>query len=86
MKNRKVFAPAPERPDWIRIGNVGKYVELGTTKIYDLLNRGLIRSARIGGTERKAGSRLINLPDLERFLAESATGGAEQDHSSSTPR
>jgi hypothetical protein len=76
MNKRTAAATVPERPTWIKPSSVNKYVELGTTKIYDIIARGLVISAAIGGSSKKAGTRLINLPDLERYIAEHASGGA----------
>jgi hypothetical protein len=78
MKKRIPAATVPERPTWIKPSSVKNYVELGTTKIYDIIARGLVRSAAIGGSSKKAGARLINLPDLERYIAEHASGGVTE--------
>jgi hypothetical protein len=85
MKKRILpAAPVPERPIWIKASSVGRYVEIGVTKLYEILGRGLVKSSRIGGSPRKAGTRLINLPDLERYIAEHAEGGVTEETKSAT--
>lgn len=65
-------------PVWLRMKQVTELYPLGRSTIYNLIEKGLIKSTttRIDRNQRY-GARLINRASLEAFLEERATGGDE---------
>ena len=66
-------------PVWLRMKQATELYPLGRSTIYNLIERGLIKSTttRIDKNQRY-GCRLINRASLEAFLEARATGGDAQ--------
>lgn len=72
-------APSAALPrEWLRIKEACEYSRLSKPKIYDLLNRGLIRSSSLRERGQIKGTRLICFDSLRQFLNSRASGGQEQ--------
>ena len=64
--------------EWLRIKEACDYSRLSKPKLYDLLNRGLIRSVSLRERGQIKGTRLICFDSLRQFLNSRASGGQEQ--------
>jgi len=53
------------QPFLISVSQTGELLGLGRTKVYELMNSGRLKSARIGGR------RLVDFASAERFARES---------------
>lgn len=72
-----------QEPEWIRVSEACAYSRLGKAAIYDLINRGLIRSYANRRPGQIKGTRLISFASLREHLESNATGGqpaAAQPH------
>jgi len=59
------------QPFLISVSQTGELLGLGRTKVYELMNSGRLKSARIGGR------RLVDFASAERFACESLNGLVE---------
>ena len=68
--------PAAALPqEWLRITEAIVYSRLSKPKLYDLINRGLIKSVSLRERGQIKGTRLISFESLRSFLEARATGG-----------
>lgn len=67
-------APLPVR-EWLRVKEACDYSRLSKPKIYELLNRGLIKGVSLRERGQIKGTRLISHDSLRNFLESRATGG-----------
>lgn len=65
--------PAPE---WLRVSEACKYSRLSKPKLYDLMNRQLIKSVSLRERGQIKGTRLVSFDSLRQFLESRASGGA----------
>lgn len=69
-------------PDWVRIPKTGQYLEgLSRTHIFNLALSGKVKSVMLSATGQKSGIRLINLPDLRRWITEQSEKQIKKDSS-----
>jgi len=61
--------------DWLRIHEAVAYSRLSKPKLYDLINRGLIKSVSLRERGQIKGTRLLSYASLRAFLESRATGG-----------
>ena len=61
--------------EWMRIAEAVQYSTLSKAKLYDLINRGLIKSVSLRERGQIKGTRLVSYPSLCAFLESRATGG-----------
>ena len=66
--------PTPPQ-EWLRVKEACEYSRLSKPKIYDLINRGLIKSVSLRERGQIKGTRLISFDSLRDFLESRATGG-----------
>lgn len=69
-------APLPPR-EWLRVKEACEYSRLSKPKLYELLNRGLIKSVALRERGQIKGTRLISFDSLRQFLESRATGGQQ---------
>ncbi len=63
------------QPEWLRVSEACRSTSISKAKLYDLINRGLIRSVSLRERGQIKGTRLICADSLRRFLESRATGG-----------
>jgi hypothetical protein len=63
-------------PEWLRVTEAVAYSRISKPKLYDLINRGLIKSVSLRDRGQIKGTRLISFDSLKSFLESRATGGA----------
>ncbi len=61
--------------EWLRIKEACEYSRLSKPKLYELLNRGLIKSVSLRERGQIKGTRLVSYDSLRTFLESRATGG-----------
>lgn len=64
-------------PDWLRVSEACAYCRVSKPKLYDLLNRGLVKSVSLKERGQIKGTRLVSFHSLKAFLESKATGGIE---------
>ena len=69
------FNQVTENPEWLRVSEACEYSRLSKPKLYDLINRGLIKSVSLRERGQIKGTRLIAFDSLRDFLESRATGG-----------
>jgi helix-turn-helix protein len=70
------------RPGWIKTEAAARYSSIGKTKIYELINQGILRTStpfKKGNTPGTRGVRLISLKSLDEYLEAHAEGGHKQE-------
>lgn len=63
--------------DWLRVAEACAYCRLSKPKLYDLLNRGLVKSVSLKERGQIKGTRLVSFHSLKDFLESKATGGRQ---------
>lgn len=63
--------------DWLRVSEACAYCRVSKPKLYDLLNRGLVKSVSLKERGQIKGTRLVSFHSLKAFLESKATGGME---------
>jgi hypothetical protein len=63
--------------DWLRVSEACAYCRVSKPKLYDLLNRGLVKSVSLKERGQIKGTRLVSFHSLKAFLESKATGGIE---------
>ena len=63
--------------DWLRVSEACAYCRISKPKLYDLLNRGLVKSVSLKERGQIKGTRLVSFHSLKAFLESKATGGIE---------
>lgn len=63
--------------DWLRVSEACAYCRVSKPKLYDLLNRGLVKSVSLKERGQIKGTRLVSFHSLKAFLESKATGGVE---------
>jgi hypothetical protein len=64
-------------PEWLRVSEACAYSRLSKPKLYQLLNRGLIKSCSLKERGQIKGTRLISSDSLRMFLQSRASGGEQ---------
>lgn len=64
-------------PEWLRVSEACAYCRVSKPKMYDLLNRGLVKSVSLKERGQIKGTRLVSFHSLKAFLESKATGGIE---------
>lgn len=64
-----------DRLEWLRVDEARAFSRLSKAKLYDLINRGLIKSVSLKERNQIKGTRLISNDSLRAFLESRATGG-----------
>ena len=67
--------PSAIQPEWLRVKEACDYSRLSKPKLYDLLNRQLIKSVSLRERGQIKGTRLVSFESLRRFLESRASGG-----------
>ena len=67
-------------PEWIRVADACAYSGISKPKLYQLLNRGLIKSVSLRERGQIKGTRLISADSLRNFLESRATGGEQPEN------
>jgi predicted DNA-binding transcriptional regulator AlpA len=71
--------PTPDAPrEWLRVKEACDYSRLSKPKLYDLMNRGLIKSVSLRERGQIKGTRLVSFDSLRQFLESRASGGHAQ--------
>lgn len=92
MAKANIPTPPPSHvsqtgPEWLRVKEACAYSRLSKPKLYQLLNRGLIRSVALRERGQIKGTRLIFFDSLKTFLYSRATGGEPpQEQPTRTPK
>jgi excisionase family DNA binding protein len=73
MKKSKKNESLPK--EWLRVSEACHYSGLSKPTIYNLLNKGLLRSVSLRDGEQIKATRLISFDSLRGFLESRATGG-----------
>lgn len=69
--------PATDAPrEWLRVKEACAYSRLSKPKLYDLMNRGLVKSSSLRERGQIKGTRLVSFDSLRQFLESRASGGA----------
>jgi hypothetical protein len=66
--------------EWLRVSEAVAYSRLSKPKLYDLINRELIKSVSLRERGQIKGTRLISFDSLRAFLESRATGGTSSGH------
>jgi hypothetical protein len=61
--------------EWLRISEAVQYSRLSKPTLYNLINRGLIKSVSLRERGQIKGTRLVSYDSLRAFLESRATGG-----------
>ncbi len=69
-------APLPQ--DWLRVSEACAYCRISKPKLYDLLNRGLVKSVSLKERGQTKGTRLVSFDSLKAFLESRASGGEQK--------
>jgi hypothetical protein len=72
--------PVDIRPRWLRVAAVTKYYSIPRSRVYELLNEGVLRTAVLKKKGNVRGIRLIEATHLENLLsdlADDVEGAAE---------
>ncbi|MFZ4767667.1 MAG: helix-turn-helix domain-containing protein [Roseimicrobium sp.] len=64
--------------DWLRVKEACAFSRLSKPKLYDLMNRGLIKSVSLRERGMVRGTRLVSSDSLRGFLESRASGGEAQ--------
>lgn len=64
--------------DWLRVSEACAYSRVSKPKMYDLINRGLVRSVSFKEEGQIKALRLVSFHSLKALLESKATGGIEQ--------
>ena len=64
-------------PEWLRVKEACAYSRLSKPKLYELLNRSLVKSVSLRERGQVRGTRLISSDSLRRFLESRASGGEQ---------
>jgi|GEM_PF-1448525 len=64
------------QPEWLRVKDACHFSSLTKPKLYDLMNRGLIRSVALREPDQRKGTRLVHRASLHTFLESRASGGS----------
>lgn len=67
-----------QRPEWMRVKEACAFSRLSKPKLYDLMNRGLIKSVSLRERGMVRGTRLVSSDSLRAFLESRASGGETQ--------
>lgn len=62
--------------EWLRVKEACAYSRLSKPKLYDLMNRGLVKSSSLRERGQIKGTRLVSFDSLRQFLESRASGGA----------
>lgn len=79
MKTKK--SPSPYQPptenarEWLRVKEACAYSCLSKPKLYDLMNRGLVKSSSLRERGQVKGTRLVSFDSLRQFLESRSSGG-----------
>lgn len=72
------LAHPPHIPqDWLRVSEACAYTRVSKPKLYDLLNRGLVKSVSLKEPGQIKGTRLVCFHSLKAFLESRVTHGSE---------
>jgi excisionase family DNA binding protein len=63
--------------DWLRVSEACQYSRVSKPTLYNLLNRGLVKSVSLKERGQIKGTRLVSFHSLKAFLESKATGGIE---------
>lgn len=61
--------------EWLRIKEACEFSRVSKPKLYDLINRGLIKSVSLRERGQIKGTRLVSFDSLRDFLRSRMTGG-----------
>jgi hypothetical protein len=64
--------------DWLRVAEACAYCRVSKPKLYDLLNRGLVKSVSLKERGQIKGTRLVSFHSLKAFLESRASGGEQK--------
>jgi len=64
-----------QNQEWLRVAEACDYSRISKPKLYQLINRGLIKSVSLKERGQIKGTRLISFDSLRAFLESRATGG-----------
>jgi helix-turn-helix protein len=56
------------RPAWLKIDDAVRFSGIGRSKLYDLIDRGKIRSACLRDRNKVRGTRIVNVQSLESYI------------------
>lgn len=68
-------ANVADHPEWLRIREACQYSRLSKPKLYELINRGLIKTVSLRERGMVRGTRLVSFDSLKAFLESRASGG-----------
>jgi excisionase family DNA binding protein len=63
--------------EWLRVSEACQYSRLSKPTLYNLLNRGLVKSVSLRERGQIKGTRLISFDSLRGFLESRASGGVQ---------
>ena len=66
---------APSLPEWLRVNEACEFSRLSKAKLYDLFNRGLVKSVSLRERGMVRGTRLVSSDSLRVFLESRSSGG-----------
>ncbi len=75
MKTPIQNEPLPK--EWLRVSEACQYSRLSKPTLYNLLNRGLVKSVSLRERGQIKGTRLISFDSLRGFLESRASGGVQ---------
>lgn len=64
--------------EWLRVSEAVAFSRISKPKLYDLMQRGLIKSCSLRERGMVRGTRLISFDSLKTFLESRASGGQGQ--------
>ena len=72
--------------EWLRIKEACEFSRLSKPKLYDLINRGLIKSVSLKERGQIKGTRLVSFDSLRDFLRSRMTGGESSATTGTAPQ
>lgn len=71
--------------EWLRIKEACEFSRVSKPKLYDLINRGLIKSVSLKERGQIKGTRLVSFDSLRDFLRSRMTGGESSATTGTAP-
>jgi hypothetical protein len=75
MSNQPKSKSAAAYQEWLRITEAVAFSRISKPKLYDLINRGLIKTVSLRERGQIKGTRLVSFDSLRSFLESRSTGG-----------
>jgi hypothetical protein len=66
---KEVSNAAPVEPRWLRVGDAIRLSGISRSKLYSLLQDGVVKSACLRDRNKTRGTRIVNVKSLEAYIS-----------------